>query len=471
MQPSHSEKPTLSRTLGKLNLINLGIGGIIGAGIFVLTGQVAAHHAGPAIVLSLVFSGIACVFAGLCYAEFATMLPVSGSVYSYSKVTMGKLFAWIIGWDLILEYLFASATVSVGWSGYVNSFLKDIGIHIPRCLTQSPYIFDPSTGWHATGSFFNLPAVAILTFITTLLVLGIKQSTRFNNLIVWLKLGVIFLFIGFGAKYIHLRNLTPFIPKNTGHFGEFGWSGILRGAGVIFFAYIGFDAVSTAAQESKNPQKDMPIGILGSLAISTVLYILVSIVLVGMVPYAKLGVPDPIAIAVDAAGPALLWLRPFVKLGAIAGLSSVILVMLMGQSRIFYAMAKDRYLPAFFSKIHPTYKTPYITTLISGGIASLVAGLLPIGLLGELVSIGTLLAFVMVCLGIWILRKTKPDLHRPFKTPWVPLVPILGILTAGVQMVALPADTWIRLAVWMGIGMVIYYFYGRHHVQAELSLD
>ncbi len=454
--------PELKPTLSRLNLINLGIGAIIGAGIFVITGSTAAQYAGPGILFSFLIAGFACVLAGLCYAEFAAMIPIAGSAYTYSRATMGNFFAWIIGWDLILEYLFAAATVAVGWSGYFSSFLADLGINIPHAYATSPVIYD-QTGWHSSGALINLPAMGIVAAVTILLVLGIRESAKVNNIIVALKLGIILLFIGFGAAYIHPHNWVPFIPKNTGQFGHFGWSGVLRGAGVIFFAYIGFDAVSTAAQEAKDPQKDMPMGILGSLAISTVLYLLVSLVLTGMVNYTHLNVPDPIALAVNTAGPALVWLRPFIKIGAIAGLSSVILVMLMGQARIFYTMAKDGFLPPIFSKIHPKFHTPHIPTLLTGITCMLVAGFFPIGILGELVSIGTLLAFLMVCLSVWILRKTKPDLHRPFRTPWVPLVPILGAGAAFIQMLALPPDTWLRLFVWMAIGFVIYAGYGRRH--------
>jgi len=466
------------KTLGRLNLINLGIGAIIGAGIFVITGQAAAQYAGTGILLSFLIAGFACFLAGLCYAEFASMIPIAGSAYTYARATMGNFFAWIIGWDLILEYLFAAATVAVGWSGYMSSFLKDLGIAIPTSIASSPFIYN-HLGWHASGAIINLPAMLIVALVTLLLALGIRESANANNFIVAIKLGVILLFIGLGISYINPANWIaenpvaswlPFVPENTGVFGHYGWSGILRGAGVIFFAYIGFDAVSTAAQESKNPQKDMPIGILGSLGISTVLYILVALVLTGIVPFHLLNVPDPIALAVDTAGPGLLWLRPLIKIGAIAGLSSVILVMLMGQSRIFYTMAKDGLLPKVFSKINPKTHTPLLPTLLTGGTCMIVAGLFPIGILGELVSIGTLLAFFMVCLGIWILRKTKPQLKRPFKTPWVPLVPILGAGAALIQMLALPLDTWLRLITWMAIGIGIYLIYGRKHAKAVTTL-
>lgn len=453
-EASSESNQGLHRTLGAKNLTALGVGAIIGAGIFVLTGQAAAKYAGPSIALSFVLAGLGCAFSGLCYAEFASMIPIAGSAYTYAYTTLGELVAWIIGWDLILEYLFGASTVAVGWSGYIVSFLKDIGIIIPPTLSNAP---------------LNLPAMFIIALMSTLLVLGIRKSAGFNNVIVFLKVCVILLFVFFGVAHVNLQNLTPFIPANTGEFGHYGWSGILRGAGVIFFAYIGFDAVSTAAQEARNPQKDMPIAILGSLVISTVLYIAVALVLTGIVPYQQLSVPDPIAVGVDAAGKQLHWLRPLVKLGAIAGLSSVILVMLLGQPRIFYSMAKDGLLPPQFAAIHPQFRTPYLTTIVSGIAAMIFAGLFPISILGELVSIGTLLAFFIVCTAVPVLRRTRPDLPRPFKTPLVPLIPILGALTSLVQMIALPVDTWLRLIVWLAIGLLIYFTYGHKHSLVQLQ--
>jgi len=453
------------RSLTGLNLILLGIGGIIGAGIFVLTGQAAASYAGPAIVLSFIVSGIGCAFAALCYAEFAAMIPVAGSAYTYAYATMGKFIAWIIGWDLILEYLFGASAVAVGWSGYIVSFLKDVGIYFPQALSQAPFNYDPHTGWSSTGAIINLPAMLIICLCAYLLIVGIKESAKFNNLIVFIKLIVIALFVGFGAAYVNADNWTPFIPENTGNFGEFGWSGIFRGAGVIFFAYIGFDSLSTLSQEAKNPQRDMPIGILGSLVVVTIVYIAVSLVMTGIVPYPHLKDPAPIAVAINSTGEGLAWLSPFIKLGAIAGLSSVVLVLVLAQPRIFYSMARDGLLPASFAEIHPKYGTPHITTMITAVFASVVAGLFPIGLLGELVSIGTLLAFVIVCIGIWVLRVQRPDIPRPFKCPWVPVVPILGALAAASQMVSLPLDTWYRLLAWMAIGLIIYFFYGRKRAQ------
>ena len=464
LKETTDDKDSLKRTLSRWNLTSLGIGAIIGAGIFVLTGQAAAAYAGPAVVLSFVVAAIACGFAGLCYAEFASMIPIAGSAYTYAYATLGEFIAWIIGWDLILEYLFGASTVAVGWSGYVVSFFKDFGVTIPSALSNAPFYYDAATHhWSMTGSIINFPAVFIVAVVTTLLVLGIKESANFNNLIVLIKVIVILLFIGFGFSFIHTENLTPFIPENTGTFGHYGWSGIFRAAGVIFFAYIGFDAVSTAAQEANNPQKDMPWAILGSLLICTVIYILVGFVMTGIVPFANLNDPAPVAVAVNTAGKGMAWLRMPIKIGAIAGLSSVILVMLMGQPRIFFSMSRDGLLPKAFGKVHPKFKTPYITTIVTGGIAMIVSGLFPIGILGELVSIGTLLAFVLVCAGILVLRYKRPELHRPFKTPLFPVVPILGVLSSLGVMATLPRDTWFRLVIWMAIGIIIYFSYSRFH--------
>jgi APA family basic amino acid/polyamine antiporter len=451
----------LKRALSGASLVTLGIGAIIGTGIFVLTGTVAANFAGPALVLSFIISAVGCVFAGLCYAEFASMIPISGSAYTYAYATLGEFIAWIIGWDLILEYLFASSTVAVGWSGYMVSFLHDYNINIPAILCNAPFDYAKDQGWYLTGSIINFPAVFIVALLSTLLVIGIRESAGLNNIIVAIKIIVILLFIGFGLSYIDTSNWKPFIPPNTGEFGHFGISGVLRGAAVIFFAYIGFDAVSTAAQEAKNPQRDMPMGILGSLAVCTILYVLVSAVLTGIVPFNELNVPAPLALAIDRTGDALIWLRPLIKIGAIAGLSSVILVMLMGQPRIFFTMANDGLLPKKFSKIHPKFRTPYVTTILTGIISCFFAGVLPIRILSELVSIGTLLAFTIVCISIIILRKKRPDIHRPFKTPFVPLVPILGAVICVMQMVSLPWETWERLLIWMAIGLVIYFLYSK----------
>ncbi len=452
----------LKRALSGLSLVTLGIGAIIGTGIFVLTGTVAANFAGPALVLSFIISAAGCVFAGLCYAEFASMIPISGSAYTYAYATLGEFIAWIIGWDLILEYLFASSTVAVGWSGYVVSFLHDYNINIPAQLCNAPIDFIKGQGWIFTGSIVNFPAVFIIALLSTLLVIGIRESAGINNVIVAVKVIVILLFIGFGLSYIDTSNWRPFIPPNTtGEFGNFGFSGVLRGAAVIFFAYIGFDAVSTAAQEAKNPQRDMPIGILGSLAVCTLLYVLVSGVLTGIVHYDELNVPAPLALAIDRTGTALMWLRPWIKIGAIAGLSSVILVMLMGQPRIFFTMANDGLLPKSFSKVHPRFRTPYVTTILTGIIACIIAGILPIHILSELVSIGTLLAFTIVCISIIVLRRNRPGIPRPFKTPFVPFVPIAGAAICLLQMFSLPWETWERLIYWMILGLLIYFFYSR----------
>lgn len=438
----------LKRTLTAKDLTILGVGAIIGAGIFVLTGIAAAKYAGPAIVLSFVFAGIACALAALCYSELAAMIPVSGSAYSYAYATMGELMAWIIGWDLILEYALASSTVAIGWAGYLNSFLNSIDVHLPSYLTTA-YLADPAQG------FINLPAVMIVLLLTALLVVGIRQSAIFNFVMVLIKLAVIVVFIIAGAGHIQTENWSNFTP--------FGFGGVLTGAGVIFFAYIGFDAVSTAAQEAINPKRDVPIGIIASLIVCTVLYILVAGVLTGVISYTELNVAAPIAVAVDHIG--MSWLSPIIKLAAIAGLTSVMLVLLMGQSRIFYAMANDRLLPPLFAKIHPQFQTPYLSTIVVGFAVALLAGFMPIEKLGELVSIGTLFAFVLVCGGVLVLRSSHPELPRHFKCPAVPVVPIAGILVCLGLMAGLPLDTWVRLVVWLLIGFAIYFGYGIKHSQ------
>ena len=462
----------LKRALGATNLTALGIGAIIGTGIFVLTGTVAAQNAGPAVVLSFVLAGVASIFAALCYSEFASLVPMAGSAYTYGYATLGELFAWIIGWDLILEYALGAVTVSIGWSGYVVSFLRDIGINIPPALSAARGTLITLADGTQVTAIFNLPAVIIIAIITLLLVIGISESARVNNVIVFVKVAVVLLFI-FGAVHaVNPANWHPFIPPSTGVRGHFGWSGVTQGAGIVFFAYIGFDAVSTAAQEAKNPQRDMPIGIIGSLLICTVLYIAVSAVATGIVPYLQLDVPDPIAVAADHAG--LGWMSAAIKLGAIAGLSSVILVMLLGQSRIFWTMADDGLLPKFVSRVHPKFRTPWITTILTGIVVAFFAALFTVREAGSLVSIGTLLAFVIVSIGVLVLRIREPHLPRTFKTPAVWVVAPLGALSALYLMIALPWRTWERLIIWFVIGMVIYFFYGVHRsklAQAKTSGD
>ncbi|MGA3402238.1 MAG: amino acid permease [Acetobacteraceae bacterium] len=451
----------LTQTLGPLSLVGLGIGCIIGAGIFVLTGKAAASYAGPAISLSFILSGIACAFVGLCYAELAAMIPASGSAYTYAYATVGEIFAWIIGWDLILEYGMGAATVAVGWSGYCVSLLGSFGIHIPAQWAQATGEAVKLADGTATTAILNLPAVLIVAALTGLLMFGTRESTRINNIMVAFKLFVVGAVIVVGAFYVERAHWTPFIPENTGSFGNFGWSGILRGASVVFFAYIGFDAVSTAAQEAKNPQRDMPIGILGSLIICTILYVLMALVMTGMVPYQKLGVADPVAVAIDATG--IGWLSVLVKFAALAGLTTVIFVLLFGQARILFSIAQDRLLPEFFSTVHPRFRTPFASQALIGVVVALIAAAFPIGLLGEMVSIGTLFAFLLVCIAVIHLRRSAPRTKRPFRTPAVPWVPLLGVGFSLLLMVGLPLATWLRLVVWLAIGLAIYFGYGHRH--------
>src|SRR5436190_2463075 len=460
----------LKRALGATNLTMLGIGAIIGTGIFVLTGTVAAQNAGPAVVLSFVLAGIASIFAALCYSEFASLVPMAGSAYTYGYATLGEVFAWIIGWDLILEYALGAVTVSIGWSGYVVSFLHDIGIHIPPQISAARGTLITLADGTQVAAIFNLPAVIIIAIVTVLLVIGIRESARVNNVIVFVKVAVVLLFIVAAAHAINSANWHPFIPANTGVRENFGWTGVVSGAGVVFFAYIGFDAVSTAAQEAKNPKRDMPIGIIGSLLICTVLYILVSGIATGVMSYRDLDVPDPIAVVADHVG--LGWMSSLIKLGAIAGLSSVILVMLLGQSRIFWTMADDGLLPPFVSRVHPRFRTPWITSILTGIGVAIVSAIFTVREAGSLVSIGTLLAFVIVSIGVLVLRIREPDLPRTFKTPMVWIVAPLGALSALYLMIALPWRTWERLIIWFVIGIVIYFFYGVRRsklAQAKIS--
>ncbi len=457
-----AEGETLRRTLGPVQLVALGIGAIIGAGLFSLTGIAAANNAGPAVVLSFVLAAIGCAFAGFCYSEFSTMIPIAGSAYTYAYATMGELMAWIIGWDLVLEYAVGAATVAVSWSKYVLSFFQDFGIALPARFAASPFepVTLPESGTVIEG-VINLPAMFIVVMISLLLIVGIQESARVNAIIVALKVCVVLVFIALGWAYINPSNFTPFIPPNTGEMGSFGWSGVLRGAGIVFFAFIGFDAVSTAAQEAKKPQKDMPIGIIGSLAVCTILYVLFAHVMTGIVPYPELNSAAPVAVAVDRTD--YMWLRPAVKLAIIMGYTSVILVMLLGQSRVFYSMSHDRLLPRLFSDIHPKFRTPWRSNLLFMALTGTLAAFAPIQILGEATSIGTLFAFVLVCAGVLVMRRTHPEMHRPFKTPFVPVIPLLGIGFNVVLMFGLGWTNWARLFGWMALGLIIYFNYSRKH--------
>lgn len=494
LKETEGEQGGLKRALGPLNLVTLGIGAIIGTGIFVLTGTVAAMNAGPAVILSFVIAAIASAFAGLCYAEFSALIPIAGSAYSYGYTTLGELVAWVIGWALVLEYAFGAATVAVGWSGYISSLLANFGLYIPAQYTAAPgtdFVRLAAGGpWVKAGSLtaqqlagavghltshFNLTAFIGIALVTAILVIGIQESANVNSAIVVIKVSVLLVFIGLGASFLagHMSiasaNWHPFIPANTGKFGQFGWSGILQGAGVIFFAYIGFDAVSTAAQEAKNPGKDMPVGILGSLVICTILYIIVAGVTTGLKSYTALNVAEPIAVAVDVTG--VTWGSILVKIGAIGGLSSTMLVMLLGQSRIFFTMSSDGLLWKWAHKVHPRFKTPYISSIVVGLCVAVLAAVLPITTLDELTSIGTLFAFTIVCAGVWILRVRDPKLARPFKTPWVPFVPIMGMVVSLALMLALHNLTWEVFLAWLAFGLVIYFLYGRHHSRVQQALQ
>ncbi len=464
-EAKQSGQHALKKTLGRWSLVALGIGAVIGAGLFSITGMAAANHTGPGITISFTIAAIGCVFAGLCYAEFASMLPVSGSAYTYSYATMGEFIAWIIGWDLVLEYAVGAATVSISWSRYLVKFLAGFDVHLPAALTLGPW----------DGGIINLPAVFIIVVMSLLLMKGTRESAAVNNIIVGLKVAVVFVFIILGWKYIHASNYQPYIPENTGSFGRFGFSGIVRAAAIVFFAYIGFDSVSTAAQEAKDPKRDMPWGILGSLVVCTSLYILFAHVLTGVTHYTSFAGKDgiaPVALAIeqmgkpDAAGiihPDYPWLNRAIVVAILAGYSSVVIVMLMGQSRVFFSMSRDGLLPAIFSEVNTRTQTPVKNNLLFMLFVSIFGAFVPARVVGEMTSIGTLFAFILVCIGILIMRKKMPELPRAFRTPWVPFVPVMGIAVCLFMMIFLPMDTWIRLLVWMLIGLDVYISYGVQH--------
>ena len=466
-QANEEGRHSLKRGLGAFNLTTLGIGSVIGAGIFVLSGQAAAQHAGPAIVISYVLGGFVCALAALCYAELSAMIPVSGSAYTYAYATLGEFVAWLIAWDLIVEYLFAASTVSVGWSGYFMGMMRDSGIHIPAVLSDAP--FKAGEGMHLvrTGAILNVPAVAVLLFTAAILIAGITESAIFNNVVVLIKVGVVIVVIAFGFAHVHPANWHPFIPPMetdaVTHQTKYGLPGIFTAAGVIFFAYIGFETISTAGQEAINPQRNMPIGIIATLVICTTLYLLMCLVVTGMMPFRQLDVPAPIYTAVDAVGPALAWLKPVVTIGATIGLFSTMLSLLYGQSRIFYAMGRDGLLPPAFAWVHSKRRTPWFGTLITAAAAALMGGLFPIGLLGEMVSVGTLLAFALICAGVIYLRIKEPDMVRPFKTPFWKITAPLGVLACMYLVFSLPMATFARLFIWMAIGLVVYFGYAHRN--------
>lgn len=456
----NAETGGLTRTVGLFALVCFGVGSTVGAGIFVLTGTVAAQHSGPAVALSFFIASMVCLLAGLCYAELAAMMPVAGSAYSYSHASMGEAAAWTVGWCLALEYLFAGALVAIGWSGYVQSVLHDIGIDFPALLAQAPFELSPTRHLVATGSILNLPAVLVTLVCTALLLRGTEFSARINNLIVVVKIGAMLLVVATGFAYVDTANWTPFIPANEGVFGHFGWSGVMQGAGVLFFAYVGFDAVTTLAQEVKDPQRTVPRALMASVGVTTILYMLVGVVITGLVSYRLLDVPDPVYVALSSAGPGLAWTKIIVGFVAIAGLISVLLVTLLGQVRIFYAMGRDGLLPAAFTRVRPDSHVPHIGTLVTGFVASIAAGLLPLSLLGELISMGTLFAFVMVAVSVIVLRQREPEIARPFRVPLYPWTPVLSVAACLYLMWTLPLDTWLRLAVWLVIGGTVYLLYG-----------
>lgn len=456
---ANSGMQKLDRSLGAFSLILLGIGAIIGAGLFSITGIAAAENAGPAISISFILASIGCAFAGLCFSELAAMIPVSGGAYTYTYATLGEFVAWIIGWSLILEYGAGSAVVAISWSAYVVSFLQSFNIQLPAALAASPWQPIEMPDGSMVYGMINLPALIIVVLLSLLLIIGVEKSAKVNAVLVAIKIAVVLIFIVIGYGYINTANYEPYIPPNLGEFGSFGWSGIMRAAGIVFLAYIGFDAISTTAQEVKNPQRDLPIGIIGSLVICTILYVLFSSVLVGIVPYHELNVAAPVAAAINKTP--YFWLNGLIKLAIVAGLTSVILVLMLGQSRIFYTMAKDGLLPSLFSTVHAKFHTPWVSSLLVMCLVGIFAAFAPLSLVGHLTSIGTLLAFAIVCASVMVLRKTRPDLPRPFRTPFVPVVPLLGILTCLFMMMSLGWATWGRLTIWVFIGLAVYFLYGR----------
>jgi len=459
----------LKRHLKAGHLVTIGIGAIIGAGIFVITGQAAALYAGPAVVLSFITAAIICTFAGLCYAELASLIPAAGGSYSYSYVALGELPAWIVGWAVSGQYMISASTVAVGWSGYFISLFRDLGVTFADEFVKAPLSYSPEAGWHATGALLNLPALLLVLFLGFLISVGIRAAAHFNNVMVVVKLCTVILFIVMGIPYIQAENWIPFIPENTGRFGDFGWSGVLRGAGIVFFAYIGFDTVSTLAQDSVHPQKDIPKGILGSLFICTAAYIATALVLVGVVHYAMLDVPDPMAVALQAMGSKFFWFKFIVKIAILAGLTTVVLVQMLGQSRMFLAMSKDGLLPTPFGHVHSLTKTPVFSSLIATLIVAAVSSLFTVDVLAQLVSITTLLIFGIVCLGVLVLRRTHPEFHRSFKVPFVPAVPIIGMVICFAQMCMLPLGTWSQLGVWLAIGVLIYFGYSYRNSKIRRS--
>lgn len=460
--PSTTDAPQLARVLNRTQLLAIGLGAIIGSGIFVVPGPAAAQFAGPAIIFSFLIAACGCALAGLCYAELAAMYPQAGSAYTYSYHGFGRFIGWLVGWLLILEYMFATAILGVAWSGYFTSLLAHLDIQFPQALVRSPISTDASGAVQIGAGLVDLPAIAILALATAIALRNVQLSATVNAVITALKIGVIVLVILAGVWFIDVNNWKPFVPPNTGVWGEFGWSGVMRGAAVIFFVYLGFDTVSVAAQEARNPQRDVPFAIIGSLLVCTVLFMPMSLVLTGLTPYQTLNVPHPVAVAIAAAGPALSWLRPIVEIGALIGMTSVLLVVLMAQSRILYAMSRDGLVPPSLGRIHPSYRTPVTATIVVAIVAALMAALLPITLLGQLVSLGALTAFVAVAAGVLVLRRTRPDVPRPFRTPLVPLVPIGAIVVCGAMMMGLPAATWVRFGIWLALGVVLYLAYGRH---------